>query len=297
MDVHNITLVSTEVPMEMLSRFAATLQVQIMRDFAPFWNVGAAVAAVSNIADVGRGAAPIFISRIFDGPNEGVHKNPSGGLPMANVKLDDKWTVTTSHEALEMLADPSCNRPFLAPSIDPEHAGEQVTYIAEVCDPVQGVPYQMENGALVADFVTPAYYKVSGSSGPFAHHAALPGPLSIPPLGYITYFDITNQWFQARNFGGGVQFIQGPVGGGPPPDVCAREFAHGIAEFQDRPRPFVTPEQVAKQRLYEEHDALARRRQAETLLAGSDVLRSLFAVETRSGSGRPARRNATRRRT
>jgi hypothetical protein len=276
MNMQHIALVSSELPIEMLARFAATLQVQIMRDFVPFWQLGASVSAVASLEDVEFGAWPIIISRRFSGPTEGFHVNPTGNLPTAYVRLDDspRWTLTTSHEALEMLADPGCHRTFNAPSIDSRHRGEQVSYVVEVCDPVQNVPYTMENGALVSDFVTPSYYFAAPATMPFAGRAKLPGPLAVAPGGYLTYFDSAQQWFQARNNDGTVVIIDGPAGKGPPPNVCAREFAHDIEEFADRPRPVLTTEHAETQRIHAEANARARRRQAQRLLEGSVALRS-----------------------
>jgi hypothetical protein len=70
----------------------------------------------------------------------------TGALPYVD------WSHALSHEILEMLADPT----------DEIHATPYV--LREVCDPVEGLSYQLV-GVAVSDFVFPSYF--AGGSGPY----------------------------------------------------------------------------------------------------------------------------------
>jgi hypothetical protein len=89
------------------------LQTQVHRDFAPAWGVDA------DLTFVGSGATPpsgTWWLSILDNSDQagalGYHDLTPDGLPLGKVfagsdlQLGFKWTVTASHELLEMLGDP-----------------------------------------------------------------------------------------------------------------------------------------------------------------------------------------------
>jgi hypothetical protein len=86
-----------------------------------------------------------------------------------------------SHEALEMLADPSVNTYHFN--------GERLMWGHDVCDPVQENGYGIRAGGRlvpVSDFVRPAYFNPYGAPGPYAFRTKLPEPFTIAPGGYAT---------------------------------------------------------------------------------------------------------------
>jgi hypothetical protein len=96
------------LPLSQLSKAAAALQKQVVRDFGPIWEVQATVDAFSSLEDVPLGYWPILIGKEGQGGG-GVHLDQDN-QPYALVDFTPEWTITTSHECLEMLADPFGNR-------------------------------------------------------------------------------------------------------------------------------------------------------------------------------------------
>ena len=94
-------------------RVAAALQKQAVRDLAPLWDVSATVDAFERLEDVPLDYWPIIVTNDINEPGAaGVHKDQNGqpfALVMAADTLD-AWSLTASHEALEMLVDPFGNR-------------------------------------------------------------------------------------------------------------------------------------------------------------------------------------------
>src|SRR5437667_8874014 len=99
------------------------LQTQVSRDFAPAWGVDAVLTFVP------KGTKPpagMWWLAILDNSDTagalGYHDVTTRGLPLAKVfaatdiQYGAKWTITTSHELLEMLADPAVNQTVLIQS-------------------------------------------------------------------------------------------------------------------------------------------------------------------------------------
>jgi hypothetical protein len=194
-----------------LMRVAAAVQKQVTRDFAPLWGLRATVDAFDELKDIPSDYHPIVL---FGDPDElmgrlefeigdvnaarlveqfegnrlgGIHLNAFTRQPFALVALSDAWSVTVSHETLEMLADPFGNRLVAGPHpTDPE---ERVRYLLEVCDPCQTVWYPV-NGVQVSDFYTPRYFDpVRNRAAFYSFTGALEHPLHVLDGGYITWID------------------------------------------------------------------------------------------------------------
>jgi len=83
-------------------------------------------------------------------------------------------SVTLSHEALEVAADPyAC---FWS------DATESRQVALEVCDPVEGDAYEID-GVSVSNFVTPRWFR--GGPGPYDWMQKLEGPFAMTPGGYM----------------------------------------------------------------------------------------------------------------
>ncbi|KDB07801.1 hypothetical protein LIG30_3003 [Burkholderia sp. lig30] len=178
------------------------LQTQVHRDFAPAWGIDA------DLTFIPTGAAPAGGSwwlTILDNSDQagalGYHDVTNEGLPLGKVfagtdiQNNAKWTVTASHELLEMLADPEINLTvFVQPS-----ATAGVLYAYEVCDACEADQFGYDiNGVAVSDFVYPAWFEAFRNAGSarFDHGERLQKP--VPALlagGYIGAFDVA--------FGGG----------------------------------------------------------------------------------------------
>src|SRR5258706_7148955 len=97
---------------------------QIREDFAPYWGMSAPLRLEGRsvespnpleVADM-RGDAVIYLWDKADVPNAiGYHFQNNQGIPFGFVFADiaqaigEPWSVTLSHEALELLADPETN--------------------------------------------------------------------------------------------------------------------------------------------------------------------------------------------
>src|ERR671924_76650 len=106
---------------------AAALQRQAARDFAPVWDVRATVDAFPALDDVPIGYWPMIIRDDigFEGA-AGIHLDKDG-QPFALITFGDSWSLTASHEMLEMLGDPFGNR--LVPGRSPKRGQGRVEFL------------------------------------------------------------------------------------------------------------------------------------------------------------------------
>jgi hypothetical protein len=99
------------------------------------------------------------------------------------------WTVTVSHELLEMLVDPLASLSAMNTAGDKEYA-------FEVCDACEDDRFAYEiDGVKVSDFVTPAWFEDDrpGKSTKFDFGGYLLSPMpTLLPGGYIGWLDLTN---------------------------------------------------------------------------------------------------------
>jgi hypothetical protein len=75
------------------------------------------------------------------------------------------WTITLSHEVLELIVDPTVN--IFLPGPDPraaENSEKWLFHSYEVCDAVERFSYKIE-GIEVSNFVTPNYFSVGDAPG------------------------------------------------------------------------------------------------------------------------------------
>jgi len=89
-----------------LARFAAAIQTQLTRDFAPAWGIHATVDVFPRLESVPASYWPVVLTRRHLGDDEGFHLTHDG-QPFAVVEAIASWSLTASHEILEMVADPS----------------------------------------------------------------------------------------------------------------------------------------------------------------------------------------------
>ena len=95
-----------KVKLPELSAVAAAVQKQVTRDFGPIWGVQANVAAFARLEDVPLDYWPVIIKDTLQRPGAAGYHEDSAGEPNALVLMTDDWSITASHETLELLADP-----------------------------------------------------------------------------------------------------------------------------------------------------------------------------------------------
>ena len=194
---------SEETTFDELSFVAAALQKQVLRDLSPFWGVSATVDAFPSLNLVPVDYWPLIVVDFVSGLGTGFHLD-SRGQPYAIVEHTQSWSLTASHELLEMLCDPWGQRVAGVPS--PIGAQGEVGVLVEVCDPCQLAPFAyVINGVLVSDFVTPRFYEPLAAAGArYSFTGAVEAPLDILPGGYLAWWDpdsdhiFLEQWFEAE---------------------------------------------------------------------------------------------------
>jgi hypothetical protein len=193
-----VTQSNTVSPTE-LAQCAAALQAQVTRDFAPLWKVPAMVMAFPDPKRVPHGYWPIIVKDSLDEPDALGYHTDTHHQPISYVQAGDGWTVTASHELLEMLADPFGSRLWVAKG--PDGQG-RVRYLIEVCDPPEAVSYEI-GGVEVSDFCTAAFFHTVKRLG---HTYSLTGSITQPRTvlkgGYLSYVDESGQWQQTTFFSG-----------------------------------------------------------------------------------------------
>jgi hypothetical protein len=200
--VRHLGLVSETRQLEVrdLTRVAAALQKQVARDVSPIWTLTATVSAFASLDDVPLGYWPVVVVDDVKGA-AGVHQDDDG-QPYALVEAGEDWSLTASHETLEMLVDPFGNRLIAGPSVNPSQG--RVEYLVEVCDPSEaGENGYTVNGLRVSDFYTPRFFDPVAEPGArYSFTGAITRPRQVLQGGYLSWRDpISGHWFQQIFFG------------------------------------------------------------------------------------------------
>ena len=132
----HIALVSLtrEISTRSLLQAGAAVQKQLTRDFTPIWGLRATLDTFEDLSSVPSDYHPVvlfahseelvgqlevaigpeLVARLVDDFERdrlaGLHLNAFTRQPFALVEASDAWSVTISHEVLEMIADPYGNR-------------------------------------------------------------------------------------------------------------------------------------------------------------------------------------------
>ncbi len=206
-----VVSLTSEVSSRNLMQATAALQKQVTRDFTPNWGIPAPVDAFADLEsvpsdyyhvvvfgdpgeladqlelEIGVERAAALMERFEREGLQGIHLNAFTRQPFALVAASDTWTVSLSHELLELLADPFGNR--LIAAAHPLNPNQRVKYLLEVCDPCLSAWYPV-NGIPVSDFYTPRYFDpVRVDAIRYSYTGALEYPLHVLDNGYLTWID------------------------------------------------------------------------------------------------------------
>lgn len=206
-----------------LIRVAQALNLQANRDLAPLWDVSGTVTALESADRIDPGIWPVYVVDEVPEGTAGFHLTQHN-QPYAIVQVGDTWSISASHEVLEMLVDPSGNRLTAANSVtivdnDVQDGDGKVEYLVEICDPSEDAAcaYLIDE-VLVSDFYTPHYFDPAGSSGArYSFSGRISRPRQVLPNGYLTWFDPQTQMLrQIRHFGAPeiVDLAKGTPGAG-----------------------------------------------------------------------------------
>jgi hypothetical protein len=201
---------STILTDEEVSKVVQPLQNQVHGHFFPVWGIDADLVWVAKGDQPPSGAWWLTMLDDADQADAlGYHETTDQGLPLGKVfahtaRQDGvNWTITASHELLEMLGDPEINLTvFVQPS---DTTGTLYAY--EVCDACEADQFGYQIGETwVSDFVYPAWFEPSRATGStqFDYSNQLNAP--VPTLlagGYIGAFDVGSGsgWHQITAMG------------------------------------------------------------------------------------------------
>lgn len=174
-----------------VAAYVAAQNVQIRRDFAPDWGKTAKCVVGKK-----RGAWPLYLRDHSDIAGALGYHTIDDGVPEGYVFVADDikhgvgWSVTASHEVLEMIGDPTAN--LVRPYLD----GASVAF--EACDPCQADSLGYEiNGVKLSAFVRMAWFtgkvKPKYAKTPYDSSGTIKAPLSLAPGGYIAVYK-NGQW-------------------------------------------------------------------------------------------------------
>jgi|SRR5215510_9140221 len=181
---------------------------QLDGDFAPYWGftaqlrlegrTGRSTKGPIDQADM-RGDAILYVRDVAKvGDVEGFHERHFSGIPYGIVFLEvskalkEDWTVTLSHEALELTGDPENN--LLVQGPHPERKKKTVFHWFEMCDAVQDETYKID-GVALSNFLLPLYFTSSNERGGrndflgTVTNGKTLRSFSVNPGGYIGFFD------------------------------------------------------------------------------------------------------------
>jgi hypothetical protein len=191
---------SSQIPRSDVQKVSAALQKQASRDLAPIWDISATVDSFDKLEDVPTGYWPIIVRDDINTPGAaGIHVDKNGqpfSLVQASASIDG-WSLTASHEALEMLVDPFGNR--LVAGDSPKADQGRVSFLVEVCDPSEASDYAYSaNGILVSDFYTPHYFDPVKAPGVrYSYTGAITEPRQVLNGGYLSWQDpVSGNWWQ-----------------------------------------------------------------------------------------------------
>jgi hypothetical protein len=180
---------------------------QVIEDFMPIWGYGRLLklqAVDFNPADpdtlapqkVPADSAMYLVDEASLPGALGFHDLNTRDVPVGFVFVLDPadWTVTLSHEVLELILDPTVN--IFVPGPDPRNPNNIVLHTYEACDAVERISYEID-GIAVSDFLTPNYFTIGDAPGTRNDFLGV----GVPSFGatrnsHIAFFDLSTGTFE-----------------------------------------------------------------------------------------------------
>jgi hypothetical protein len=208
----NISIVNHsngQVTDEDLQKAIRAINRQIQEDFAPYWGMSAVLRLEGRSAETPetveladlRGDAVIYLWNQADVDDAlGYHFQNNRGIPFGFVfteiaqSIGEPWSVTLSHEALELIADPETNLLVMGPHPTDDR---EVFHWFEMCDAIQAETYELD-GIPVSNFLLPLYFTGTRETDEVGARNDFLGrtyggqtltSFGINPGGYIGFFD------------------------------------------------------------------------------------------------------------
>jgi len=188
---------STVLTDDAIAPVVKALQTQVSEHLSSVWGIGATLSFVPH------GATPpagVWWLSILDNSDQagllGYHDLTPEGLPLgkafagSDIASGYQWSVTASHELLEMLIDPDINRTVFIQ----RPAGAPILYSFEICDPCEADQYGYPiEGILVSDFVFPSWFESFRAAGStqFDLMQHIKQPFELAAGGYIGVYEMS----------------------------------------------------------------------------------------------------------
>ena len=198
MNIWIVNRASSNVTARALDRAMVAINRQLAEDFGPWWGMpGTLRRAPRGQVPPGdrrvQDACVLYVQKEVDDEGTlGYHDKNDAGIPFAVVSTDvsdelgEDWTVTLSHEVLELIGDPQAN--LLAMGPDPRDRRRNVFHWFEMCDAVQDQTYEI-GGVTVSNFVLPLYFTPGEQSGPNDFLDRGLRSFETAPGGYVGFYD------------------------------------------------------------------------------------------------------------
>jgi hypothetical protein len=215
---------------------------QVLEDFVPTWGYGRVLrlqAVDFNPADpdtlapqkVPADSVMYLVDEASLPGALGYHDLNTRDVPVGFVFVLDPndWTVTLSHEVLELILDPTVN--LFVPGPDPRDANNLVLHTYEACDAVERISYSID-GTGVSNFLTPSYFTVGDAPGTRNDFLGVGVPsFGVTHNSHIAFFDLSTGTFETV------------FGAQAPPRAAAR----GQRLYRDHPKAKRPPDERLQQ--------------------------------------------------
>ncbi len=196
---------STVVTDAQVNTLTNDLQVQISDNFSPYWGVDAKLKFFPKGSTLPHDMYWLVIMDTSDVQGAlGYHDLTAFGLPIGKIFAKDDltngyhWTVTASHELIEMLADPWLVLSTLTPGSSNTSANVVAWELCDACE-ADGYGYAI-NGSLVSDFVLPSWFDYTASPQvKYDYCGHITAPLQLLSGGYTSIIIdavVGNGWTQ-----------------------------------------------------------------------------------------------------
>jgi hypothetical protein len=216
-----------------MQKVAAAIEHQVRHDLGKYYEVNAHIMALRHGDALPNRTWPVqIVPEVKKGG--GFHADEDGA-PFAKVCIGPHWTMSASHEILEMVFDPTGSRLHTAPAIrlvdgQVQNAAGEFRYLMEICDPCESADcaYKIDD-VVVSDFYTPDYFDLNARPDRrYSFNRSISGPRQVPKGGYLCWFNPTIGKMQMlRNLDRDPQPRIHTFDQGPPQRRSLREFIDG----------------------------------------------------------------------
>ena len=177
-----------------MEQVAAAIEHQMRHHLGRFYDVDARIFALRHGEELPNRTWPVHI--VPEVKKGGGFHSDISGAPFAKVCIGPHWTMSASHEILEMVFDPTGSRLHTAPAIHlvdgrVENAKGSFRYLMEICDPCESADWAYTiDDVVVSDFYTPDYFdRHPRAGGHYSHHRSIGAPRQVPKGGYLCWLN------------------------------------------------------------------------------------------------------------